>query len=566
MSSAAAGSDTPLSLGVGIAGHIKLRTEDMPSLAEEVRKALRKLQQDTGLEIVVFCSLAEGADQLAARVAIEEKCRLVVPLPRAAADFETDFTSEAVRTEFRALLKEAERSFVVEAGDVGLDAYPESALKENDRGYRRAGLFIAQSCHVLLALWNGKTGDSPAGTWPAVHAKWVGESSIGWPCVMSDLTQRHGVVVHIVTPTTDMDQPPAIETRWPQETSSEWQRLSTITDLTAQFNGAAAALRTERPELIARSRRYLLEGQTPPTLPPDIERLADQHAVADALALSRQPRIRLTWMSLFVAAVLAVLVYAVYAHTHDHPPSILAFYLIALGLGFGFYVAAERLQWHPRFLDYRALAEGLRVAFFWRVAGLSGDVVRNYPESLIGELEWIRTALRVECARTQRGDPATPLDAAGLTFTREAWIAGQTRYFARAAQRNHHQAQLMRRLGHGLLLAGFVLAVATFVVQGWIDHRLWGLIDQALIGIAILPAAGGAFLGFSGRMAYETHARQYTRMADLFTRAQLVLDSCTDDSVRRMTMIKIADEAMAEHAQWVVLHRERPFEFVAGGG
>ena len=55
-------------------------------------------------------------------------------------------------------------------------------------------------------------------------------------------------------------------------------------------------------------------------------------------------------------------------------------------------------------------------------------------------------------------------------------------------------------------------------------------------------------------------------MQDLFAHARIILTSLQGDDARREALSRLAGEALAEHAQWVVLHRERPFEFVGGGG
>jgi hypothetical protein len=45
----------------------------------------------------------------------------------------------------------------------------------------------------------------------------------------------------------------------------------------------------------------------------------------------------------------------------------------------------------------------------------------------------------------------------------------------------------------------------------------------------------------------------------------MILDSLQGDEAKRDVLSRLAGEALAEHAQWVILHRERPFEFVSGG-
>src|SRR5512135_247682 len=91
----------PLPLILGITGHRDLRPEDGADLEARVRailEDLRKRYRDTPL--VLLSPLAEGADRLAARVALDCGTRLIVPLPMSQDLYETDFETPASRADF----------------------------------------------------------------------------------------------------------------------------------------------------------------------------------------------------------------------------------------------------------------------------------------------------------------------------------------------------------------------------------------------------------------------------------------------------------------------------------
>ncbi|MEJ0008422.1 MAG: hypothetical protein WDM77_19190 [Steroidobacteraceae bacterium] len=83
----------------------------------------------------------------------------------------------------------------------------------------------------------------------------------------------------------------------------------------------------------------------------------------------------------------------------------------------------RRLDAQGRYLDYRALAEGLRVQFYWRLAGLTDNASSSYLRKQLDELRWIREALRAT------GAVPPPLSArADLAL--KCWIHGQADYYA----------------------------------------------------------------------------------------------------------------------------------------
>jgi hypothetical protein len=93
----------PLPLVIGVTGHRDLRDEDIPLLKTSVKAIFDRLEEfinpDRPLDrlrrmvsgtakknagatpMVVLSSLAEGADQLVAQVALEKGLHLVAPLP-----------------------------------------------------------------------------------------------------------------------------------------------------------------------------------------------------------------------------------------------------------------------------------------------------------------------------------------------------------------------------------------------------------------------------------------------------------------------------------------------------
>ncbi len=66
--------------------------------------------------------------------------------------------------------------------------------------------------------------------------------------------------------------------------------------------------------------------------------------------------------------------------------------LVVLAVIVAVWVKGVGLQ--DRFQDYRALAEGLRVEFYWRLARVRESVYDHYLARQEGELDWIRNAMR----------------------------------------------------------------------------------------------------------------------------------------------------------------------------
>jgi hypothetical protein len=85
----------PLQLFIGITGHRDLRTEDIPNLEKAIRQVFEGLARDyPHTPVFLLSPLAEGADRLAARVALEMGVSLAVPMPMPQEEYEKDFVAE----------------------------------------------------------------------------------------------------------------------------------------------------------------------------------------------------------------------------------------------------------------------------------------------------------------------------------------------------------------------------------------------------------------------------------------------------------------------------------------
>jgi hypothetical protein len=81
--------------------------------------------------------------------------------------------------------------------------------------------------------------------------------------------------------------------------------------------------------------------------------------------------------------------------------------------------------------------------------------------------------------------------------------------------------------------------------------------------LTLITVSGALIHSFTEKRAFSEHARQYARMAESFARAgdrmaALLHDGKSDRM--RIIAIELGKEALAEHGDWVMLHRERPIK------
>ena len=148
---------------VGVTSHRDLDPASVPMLRAQVREALAMLRERyPDLALVVVSALAEGGDRLVAETALDAGARLVVPLPLPVSLYRRDFATAESQHAFTRLLEGAE-IVQLSLAESNLDVLA-SPGPARDRQYLHAGLFVANHCHVLFALWDGRDESGTGGT------------------------------------------------------------------------------------------------------------------------------------------------------------------------------------------------------------------------------------------------------------------------------------------------------------------------------------------------------------------------------------------------------------------
>jgi hypothetical protein len=195
----------------GVSGHRDLVRTDLPELRKQLHTVFSHFRSTYPNAFFELLSpLAEGADRVAAEVALASGIKLAVPMPMAQAEYERDFTLAQSLSEFRQLLATANSQWELCEGQPN-----QASLSDSNRRtqrYAAVGDFIARASHVLILLWDGRDNQKVGGT------AWVKKRREHWV----RLAEMQGAApggfgylgtIHIVTPreTAEATERPRIE-------------------------------------------------------------------------------------------------------------------------------------------------------------------------------------------------------------------------------------------------------------------------------------------------------------------------------------------------------------------
>ena len=571
-----ASSLTDIPLVVGVTSHRNLAAGEIEPIRQQIRKFFAYLKHDfPGLPLVVLSALAEGGDQLVAREALVAGARLIAPLPLEPTSYIEDFDAES-RTAFAELCERAE---VVHLPLVRGNTLASIAMhgEARDRQYAQAGVYVASHCHILLTLWDGRESELLGGTAQVVRYALHG--------VMPGLVERRrnaraaldnideSIVYHIVCSRTDasgaMQAPLAsltpLQTRWisqkhacpadegmPEEFHRMFARMQ-------EFNHDQHAYADEiQPDATAfGSDAHGTSGDV-------LDRL---FAAADGLAIHFQKRVLWAMRSTHVLAALTGVAFVSYSDLPtDLPYQFYGIYVFIALFGAGVLLAwlAHRRDWHRKYVDDRALAEGLRVQRWWQRAGIveagsSAFAHDNFLRKQDIELGWIRNVMR---AASLDSDDRAPASDAALATVVDEWvgapgIGGQLDYYARKTEHRSRMHRASQSLGRSCLWASISTGVLLALFQRQLGSENTSLLVSVMGVLAIVAAASESY---AYRKGDKELAKQYRYMRDIFANARTRLDATNDAGGKREILRELGEAALAEHSEWALMHRERPLE------
>ena len=511
---------------IGVTAHRRIREQDRSVIFEAVKTELRKLQEQCPhSSLVMLSSLAEGGDLLCADAAESLGIPLIAALPRPLVDYEKDFSREA---KLRLLHHSARAEQVFVAPHT--EALPESGTLR-DFQFRQAGIYVASHSHVLLALWDGGPGTEAAcGTADAVDFVLTGSY-----LPQSGIPLRSGsneTVIHIFTPREEHMEKAAGTV----QVLGDREAVSEILRRTDAFNLQAGKVRIDT---VSRLPEGALDD-------PCLMRQEKVGRIAGKLSRISAKRFRRVLALLAVASSLLTFAFLMYDSAHAiWMILVCGFMLLAAWLSHRY---AVRSDCHRCYIEYRALAECLRVQTYLRYAGSCLQVADLLTWTQQNETSWIMVAL---CALEIGPEP---LAAHSI---RDCWVEKQQEYHREAAIHSLHNLTVSDRT----VQIALILSVMLYVFAVLFELLFGGLILRPLvqlqdveairtvlkISLGTLSAMTLFISNFYGRLSLRRTLSDHRKMARFYAKisARLVQYGQTEQ-----LLAALAREELIENGNW----------------
>ena len=562
-----------LPLVIGVTGHRDLKPDEIPEIRARVRDLFVDLQERyPQRKLRLLSPIAEGADRLVANVAVELGLELSVVLPMPLGIYQTEFSSQEAIAEFDALCTRAKDIFELPIARNGTIESISKPGRARDLQYAQSGVFLSAHCHILLALWDGKTSGQLGGTAQVVrfhhHDTMPGYTTRTVAAQQMLIDDESDLIYHIVCSRDMPDGAPAdglspLECWWfTNDRHNPRQRDLPVQHQTVFAHSAEFSLDTIKHKDRIQTECYpLMDDENSAHLPRGLKTINHVFCISDWLAIHYQ---KLTLHVLKVTHLLAFLMGFMFILFSDlrSKESYMVAFLLFFALSAGVQMLAKRKSWHRKYLDYRTLAEGLRVQFYLSAAGITGDSESkfthdNFLQTQDPELGWIRNVMRVAGTRC---DADRVVSQEGLEFTLKEWIgdreSGQLGYYRRKA------AQWIKRNRNTERLSMLSLATSVVVILLILFGGAFGetYIDPLFVIMGATLLAYGVRQGYAQSTAEKELIKQYEFMLRVFHNAKRRLDVAEDDNERQQILRALGGSCLDEHAEWILMHRDRSID------
>jgi len=530
-----------LHVRVGVTGHRNVDSDD-PALKQQVREALRDIESRcpegsaaTPVNLAVVSALAEGADRIVAREAMDRGVSLEVVLPLPPDDYLTDFEADTSKSEFRTLLGKASAITEVPIAD------------DRKEAYERAGQAIVDRSDVLLALWDGHAARGRGGTAHIVS-----------------YARRQGVpVLQVPVKRLDPSSPPPRNAHEPSPPGLFALLSASAFELLDRYN--SGPLRTGRtgsePQLLPRG----LKTPVPAQVHSFVTYAQPYFNRAEHVAGFWQRLFNWLALLLYVLSAAAVIIVATQIIFKRSPTivwaevAVLAAVVVVLAIG----------RWahlHDRWLAARYLAERIRSGVFVAAVGGGGDL-RSARDGTQSEdsgppdsnQEWVELAFREIYLRARRSPPAAPQLSALKDLLIEAWIDDQACYHSRVYKRMTRRHRQLTLLAAGLFGVSALAAVfhSMSFLQSDSGYDVWGYLS------VIIPAVAAAMAGYSAQRDYPRLAERSKVMVRRLQEVRQLVEDCGQLSSLQEAARKTELLMRSETAEWYEVIRLKDLELPA---
>ena len=533
----------------GITGHRDIAPDSITFVEESLRKVFRKYRdvlQHTPIHLLT--PLADGADRIAAKIALEYGIKLVVPLPFEKDEYENDFSDES-KKEFRAYLEQAENVYFVGYAPENSDGQ----IHSREAQYEMMGHHIADYANTLIAIWDQIALDKRGGTSKIVeykrnsYTKNLYNNLQGQYIVNIAVNRASGQYAndkHTLTYKSLGDE------KFVQfaDLKREVQEFDEINDV---LNKNFDHVKNETDVMKA-----IKENNT----------LKILHEVSSAIANIYRDRYQASVIKVMFGSWIALLCMQLVLAL-KWKSFMMMYVAIVVGVYFYYRFVVAKKDMKEKFLSLRGISSGAIFQYYWDAAGIR-EYVSHYYLRYTPELSWIR--LFISNAKYASQYLYQDKFNTNLESLPQDWIEKQIEYYSGAMDKrliSLKKAEQWSRIayvfgGISTVLIGLFYFLNVF--HSYFQLEVISIPTLNSVNTLFMLLSGvfimtGAFLmekyiAFKG---YKDEIKNFKIMKKIYEIAQQKIAQAHSVEEKKQLYLELGKQAISENSDWVYLHNSK---------
>ncbi len=272
-----------------------------------------------------------------------------------------------------------------------------------------------------------------------------------------------------------------------------------------------------------------------------LKEIDELYGAADVLSIQNGEKHRRVLLLLSVAGTLLTLAFLLYDEVDLHG-FILACGVMIICLA-GIHYIANRLDCHRKYLQYRVLAESLRVRFFLMMSGSRKRVTEIMPWSIKKSVPWIMEVL----------DEIPCMEPGKKQSVFDCWMEDQKNYHETALKKAELKNQRDRRVSKAVLVITILAYAAALVFELAAYRGSVNIADADAIRVVLKVLLGTMsavtlFTGsYYGKMSLSNSIEDHKRMIALYETAEKRI---SEEGETEELILFLAREFLDENSAW----------------
>ena len=271
---------------------------------------------------------------------------------------------------------------------------------------------------------------------------------------------------------------------------------------------------------------------------------------ADHLSLKSRKKKRSKMFISFCVVMLAIICFEVFGIV-ELPVFLVGFVGCYIFILIGYRYLLNMNDNHNDFVEYRVLAELLRIQYFWNMVGLNKQIIDYFPLKSRETMGWIKQALRSIQIITESKIKFTDNPLLRYKIGIANWVEDQKRFYEGAIEKQKgyiKKRDYLIRFGFSSALIAIVLSIVMTMGYSYdVEH----IVIILLVGYSgFVTAATALYADKISVESFEELRDRYEMMIKAYTSAKEGVESSKNDIVIKEIFFEIGIESLNEYSDW----------------